>query len=660
MWPVITRHLAWEKRCFDRGGIYEGYACIWASDGLEYNGGGATHSTAYNYYHNLMAARVARLINQNPAPYEAEAARIHAALHKNLWLPSVGWYAEYKDLLGLQRVHPDAALWTLYHAIDCQASDPFQAYQCLRYIDTQIPHIPVESASGPLYLLSSSNWTPYEWSLNNVCMGENSHTALAYWQSNQPDEAYSIFKAEILDAQFMGICPGDFPNLSYYDPNRGESYRDFGDAVGITSRALIEGLFGIQPDALDHQLTLHPGFPTAWNHASIKTPDLAYAFSREKNSDRYTIAQYFPAPLVILLTIPAQSDHPEVQVDNHPAHWKNIDSSVGSPYIEIQAPAEPQTTVSLTWNGQPPARIAPEITTAQLLPPAGEIYDPQHLFSPGAAGIPPGHHTFFSHVVQNQVSWWQPINIQIPGAPNPPTQTPASTPKKSLEMIDLTRYFNDKVTQIFKNKYLSPRTPYCSLQIPTQGIGNWTSFNQTARIDDTGLRQAASPTGILILSTGLPFKTPSDPNANNIAFTSQWNNYPRQFTIPLTGTARHVYLLLAGSTNPMETHIDNGEILLTFADNSTQRIPLINPTNWAPIEQDYAVNDTTPGGNSGVSRLSLATAQLYTPHGFSRPPGGAATLLDFPIQSAKPLKSLTVHTLSNTVVIGLMSLTLER
>ena len=39
MWPVITRHLAWEKLNYDpdNDGLYDAYACIWASDALYYN-----------------------------------------------------------------------------------------------------------------------------------------------------------------------------------------------------------------------------------------------------------------------------------------------------------------------------------------------------------------------------------------------------------------------------------------------------------------------------------------------------------------------------------------------------------------------------------------------------------------------------------------------
>ena len=46
LYEVIT-----EKRNFDADddGLYDAYAAIWASDALQYSGGGVTHSSAYNY-----------------------------------------------------------------------------------------------------------------------------------------------------------------------------------------------------------------------------------------------------------------------------------------------------------------------------------------------------------------------------------------------------------------------------------------------------------------------------------------------------------------------------------------------------------------------------------------------------------------------------------
>ncbi|MFM8450943.1 MAG: glycogen debranching protein, partial [Haliscomenobacter sp.] len=46
VWPMFTRHLSWEKRNFDADGdhLYDAYCAIWASDALEYSGGGVTHT----------------------------------------------------------------------------------------------------------------------------------------------------------------------------------------------------------------------------------------------------------------------------------------------------------------------------------------------------------------------------------------------------------------------------------------------------------------------------------------------------------------------------------------------------------------------------------------------------------------------------------------
>ena len=146
MWPTIKLHLQWEKRNYDADGdgLYDAYAAIWASDALQYSGGGVTHSSAYNYRANKTATMLAKLIGEDGSMYEAEANKILSAMNKNLWLKDKGWFAENKDLMGLQLVHPAAALWTVYHTIDEGAADAKQQYQMLRYVDNYIPHIPVK------------------------------------------------------------------------------------------------------------------------------------------------------------------------------------------------------------------------------------------------------------------------------------------------------------------------------------------------------------------------------------------------------------------------------------------------------------------------------------------------------------------------------------
>ena len=101
MWPVITRHLAWEKLNYDpdNDGLYDAYACIWASDALYYNSGGVTNSSAYNYRANKTAAQLAEKIGEDPTPYRNEAEKILKAMNERLWLPGKGHWAEYQDFM---------------------------------------------------------------------------------------------------------------------------------------------------------------------------------------------------------------------------------------------------------------------------------------------------------------------------------------------------------------------------------------------------------------------------------------------------------------------------------------------------------------------------------------------------------------------------------
>ena len=270
MWPVITRHLAWEKLNYDpdNDGLYDAYACIWASDALYYNSGGVTHSSAYNYRANKTAAQLAEKIGEDPTPYRNEAEKILKAMNERLWLPGKGHWAEYQDFMGHKRVHESAAVWTIYHAIDSETANPFQAYQATRYIDTAIPHIPVTAhglKENGYATIATTNWLPYSWSVNNIAFAEVMHTALSYFQAGRAEAGYKLLKSSVLDGMYLGDSPGNFGQISFYDAARGECYRDFGDPIGVASRVLIQGLFGILPDALNQQIILRPGFPDDWD-----------------------------------------------------------------------------------------------------------------------------------------------------------------------------------------------------------------------------------------------------------------------------------------------------------------------------------------------------------------------------------------------------------
>lgn len=767
MWPTLKRHLEWEQRNFDTDddGLYDAYAAIWASDALQYSGGGVAYTSAYNYSANKMAARLARIVGADPEPYEKESEKIYTALQQKLWIPEKGIFAEYKDLLGEQLLHAQPGIWTIYHTIDEDVPSQKQALQMLDYVTTQIPHIPVKAQGldRELELVSTTNWQPYTWSVNNVALAENLHMALAYWQGGNSEKAYDLWQSAIIESMYLGASPGGFQQLSFYDAIRGELYRDFADPIGMAARSLVEGLFGIKPNALDNELVIRPGFPDEWNHASLKIPNIGVEFQKEGNTSSYSIKQDFPKPLDLKLEMGIQSESlPEITINGETVQPQWKERSYGSPKLIIEAPYSEAYEIKITEKGNqlekvdfPQKTAAGEtletkLNEAQLI----SVEDPQDILQSSDLNSgkfefndSTGNKNFFVQLKQGKHTWWEmipveilptvevsshkisgkelqitlknnsseenkaeislnsanksrekiqlqakqevqlafPLSSAVPGTNQLQLKTNEKTynlefrnwdiqalEEEQFETVDLKTIFNSKVADIFTDQYKSPRPLRPTLQLPTTGIGNWCYpwIAEEVNIDDTGLRRKAGNENQFVCPQRIPFSTPSAENTENIAFVSNWDVYPKEIEIPLSGKASHAYLLMAGSTNPMQSQMINGEIEITYQDGSTEMLALKNPENWWPIEQDYYNDDyafTTAAPQP--PRVYLKTGEVsrnfenYTNiHGYSSRgiDGGAASILDLNLDPQKTLKSLKLKARANDVVIGLMSLSLKR
>jgi len=764
MWPAMVRHMDWEKRNFKRGDLYDAYAAIWASDALQYSGGKVTHTSAYNYRANREMAKLAKLIGENPQPYEQEADAILKAMKNQLWIKDKGYFAEYKDALGNQIVHDKPGIWSIYHVSDAFILNEFEDYQNLQYINNYTPKIPVTvkgEKNKNYYTLSTTNWQPYDWSINNVALAENLQTALAYWQAGRNDEAYQLWKGNLVESMYYGISPGNFEQLSHYDAFRGELYRDFADPIGVASRTLTEGLFGVYPNLLENKISIKPGFPKNWNSAELKLPDWDYQFKRTSKKTKYLFKSKYQNPVSLKMHIPVNKSNIRwVKVNGKNVDWKIKPNSILQPIVQFETPKGKDFKIEIKYSGE---EIKNEQTdyishiseNLQLnfdsKKKIKQIYDPQELIknSPSPEGWirPTGEDgvvsskfsliqeekkgTFFVQVEQNGTTWWQPVNVDIRFpvetkwiSQKLQIQSQLSIPitgklsvngiiqtfsllknqnktveiplkylskgtnsieleyngiKQNIEITDweienrgefnnisLASKYNEKVTEIFNQKYLSPRLKVPTLQLPWQGIGNWCYPLITAQIDDSGLMNKRKNNKVDFL--GIPFLI--DKTDKNIAFASQWDNYPDSIEIPLNGKGRKIYFLMAGSTNPMQSQIVNGKITVQYTDGSTSELELKNPTNWWPIEQDlFDDNFAFEIPDDKIPyRVKLKTGELYkggtlsnysSIKGFTdrQVDGGAATILDLPIDPNKELKSVKLTAVSNDVVIGMMSAT---
>lgn len=634
MWPVIKRHLAWEKLNFDSDNdhLYDAYCCIWASDALYYSDGAVTHSSAYNYRGNLLAAKIAEKIGEDAEPYRREAEAIRKAMNERLWLEGKDAYvpsptdimtgkrtvtpnhwAEYQDKMGHQRKHADAALWSVYTPIDCGVGNPSQMYEATRYVTSHIPHIDVEIAGqehSDYQVISTSDWLPYAWSINNVASAEIMHTALAYFEAGNSAEGYRLMKSNIMDQMYLGQSPANFGQINYYDAARGECYRDFGDNVGISSRTLIQGFFGIVPQALDGKCIIRPGFPLSWDSCEVKTPYLSYKYKKVANDKAIiTVSQHFSSPLQMVARINgAKGEYTD---------YAGTTAQEQTFLVDIPQNAEEKSVLS-----------SPDNAVGTTLSASGsDAMTPESL---GLKGI--------------------------------------TSAGKNARMVDMSKAFNANVTDIFRNEYVSPRPTSTTLQIPVQGIGEWCHPTYCPEITDSVFRSLAK--GDRFEVEGIPFATPQQ--GNNIAFTSLWDNYPSSLTIKVKSQKASVaHILLAGSTNHMQTHIDNALIIARYNDGTSDTLRLIPPFNYCPIEQDYYVDgkafqtvEPRPVricfGTGTVSRDQGTALSIKPDEVYGREiPGGAAQMLSMPLCPTKKLQSFSLVPVANDIVVGIMGITLR-
>ncbi|WP_312765573.1 DUF4450 domain-containing protein [Epilithonimonas sp.] len=749
MWPTMVSHMDWEKRNFKRGNLYDAYAAIWASDALQYSGGKVTHTSAYNYRANREMAKLAKIIGENPQPYKQEADAILKAMKNELWIKNKGYFSEFKDALGNQIVHDKPGIWSIYHVSDAFILNEFEDYQNLQYINNYTPKIPitVKGADNKDYFtLATTNWQPYDWSINNVALAENLQTALAYWQAGRNEDAYQLWKGNLVESMYYGISPGNFEQLSHYDAFRGELYRDFADPIGVASRTLTEGLFGVYPNLLENKISIKPGFPKDWNSAELKLPDWDYQFKRTSKKTEYLFNSKYQIPVSLEMQIPVNySNIKSVKVNGKNVDWKIKPNSILQPIIQFETPKGKDFKIEINYSVEELKNEQTDFTNyisenLQLnfdsKKKIKDILDPQELVKNRNGNQfnliqEERKGTFFVQVEQNGITWWQPVNVDIrfpletkwvnkklqiqSKSSNPingkltvnslnktfsiqknqdtSIEIPANYLSKgtnSIELeyneikqnieitdweienqgqfinISLASKYNEKVTEIFNQKYLSPRLKVPTLQLPWQGIGNWCYPLITAHIDDSGLMSKRKNNKVDFL--GIPFLI--DKSDKNIAFASQWDNYPHSIEIPLNGKGKKMYFLMAGSTNPMQSQIVNGTITVHYVDGSTSELELKNPTNWWPIEQDlFDDNFAFEIPDDKIPyRVKLKTGELYKGGSLSKyssikgftdrqVDGGSATILDLPIDPNKELKSVKLKAVSNDVVIGMMSAT---
>ena len=696
---ALTLHAEWASAVFDAdgNGLFSSYINTWPTDSQWYNGAETVEETAYMYRVQLALRDLALRSGDAAAAATANAAATQISdAFSALWLSGSGHPAAGIEEGGHRRLRPDAWLYSIFLPIEASLLTFEQVAQALHYSEWGLERLGVSCDDSNINVTCAevcvtSNWVPSMWSVRQLWSGDNYALALAYAFAGMGDEMFKILKGTLSRDMLQSAIPGQAGG-----PNGGT---DFNDAVHPMARALIEGLFGYRPDYPNNIVVIAPTLPSTWANFSFFGADVTLDFFAQLGSVQLSVTLTRPVEL-LEVRIPLLADAGmcaiqtlgDVIINGAPQHstWTSrIEANWGQPLLIVRITAAgtfliSNISISQTTLGAIPcgdlssiyANTTEGLSLTLALPSSRNITlfnfsDPQSIFVEGSAEITESgiignvaNGTKGVHAVigYSQTSGGLPFAtiFKITIAPSAPPPLPPPTPLPSATWAFIPITPNADVTQIYKpNTYLSPRPQTCGVRIGTDGYSAW-SFTywgtKTPIVDLSNVANITVSTGVIKTSQGARFLFSDEPAGGaNIQFASLWDNYPAvtNVSIPTTSLpgATISYVLVAGSTNPMQTLLPNAVLRFYYDDSTFDMIELIPPHNFWSLSiwgVDYdIINDrfTMPNGEPPDVRLgNNCRAMVYAQV----------------IPEGRVLLNVELEVLSQEVVIGLIAVSLAK
>ena len=661
--PALELHLEYLRDCFDPDGdgLYESYANTWPTDNQWYNGGGTAEETAYAYNSEKAALKLAQRAGDQKAAaaHEAQLKKIRRAFLDGLWVPSSGHVGAYREQLGAQRLHESSWLYSTFCPIDAGLLDTEQAAQALYYTEWGLERMQMPYGGEECW---PSDWVPSIWSLREMWPGDNYQLALAYYQTGLGSEGWKLLRGTFPEQMFFGRVPGDLGHPA--------GATDFNDCASMFCRTVVEGLFGYVPDYPDGVVKIRPQLPVEWDHASIQTPDVKISFRKSENTAHYEVELTQPCALTLTLPVRAKKIV-AVTVNGQAADWK-LEPGFGESLVKVKVSKIDHAVVEVTsqnplpfydavqTSGNSGDEIKLDANNAKIV----EYNDPQGVLTEakiqdgiltGTLTTNAGDHLVFARAQIGEVQQWRQFKIEVTDLHAEAARAAKlvqEIPKEARwECLDLQNIFNGDVRGIFKQKYLSPRPNTCSLRIAEDGYSTWQMMldkkNHPPEITLGNVPRMLAQTNRLATTQGVPFYWGG--GATNIAFTSQWDNWPRQVIVPVNRSGEAIWFLVCGSSNPMQVRIANAELRMKYADGVVEKLELAPPFNfWSLCPMGGCDYDYTRDAFC-LPKVPPATVQLGD--------NCRAMLLNWRLRPGVKLESVTLETLSPEVVIGLMGVT---
>jgi len=662
--PALELHTEWLKDCFDPDddGLYESYINTLPTDSVWYNGGGSAEASSYAYTAHRAASDMARRAGDMLAAdrHQAQAVKIQHAMRELLWLPERGHFGLYREKGGHGRVHADAWLYSVFLPIDAGLTTPIEALESLYYTEWDLERIRLPFGGE---LCQLSNWVPWKWSVRDMFGGDLFALALAYFQTGLGDAGYEVLEGAMLESAYASAVPGGFSHIG--------AATDFGDNVHTFARTVVEGLYGYAPDYPNGVVRLQPAFPSRWPSASITTPDFSFVFRQEGDTDLYQLKLTKAA--AVDFRLPVRADKIRRLTLNGTQVTPETEPAFGHTWLRLSAPAGETFTIAIELGkrvaqSEPVAvsgRVGDSVSLKVTAGQPVEWRDLQHVLesSTDQTSTPisrlaakPGHHLILARCICGELQRWQVFKVRITDPAGDVTrvaQTPRTPGERAeWQCLDLAPQFNGDIRTIFSQQYLSPRPDTCSVHLGTDGYSAWTFpyWNLSApKVELDAVGKLTDAGGRIVTPSRVAFTRFTDDR--NVAFTSLWDNWPTSVEVPVNQSAATIWLLVCGTTFPMQTRIANAEFRFRYADGVIEKLELIPPYNFWMLSswggEDYSYeHDAFCLPDEPPPQVQLGS-------------NCRAMVLSWKLRLGVKLETVTLETLSQDVVIGLMGLSLE-
>lgn len=639
--------LDWEERIFDYDGdgLYQNFLNTWISDGHSYHGAGCAQASAYNYRANVVMAKIAKKLGKSDKVFLDRAEKIKKAVNEKLWIADSGVIAESLDTMGNCMLHPSPELSTTYLAIDCDVVDELKAYAMLKFTEREIKSITTPVSGGRLSY--SSNWYPKKYSTCGIFPAENAHLALTYFKLGLKEEGKKLLDG-IVDCYFTGKNPGMAAHVQSELCASDYGDLDFTDVSSTYLRAVVEGLFGIRFDKLDERVTIAPGFPADWEHASISLKDISLRYDAMGEEAFYEVCCDSPYRKVLRIPMGA-ADVECVMLDGEPVDY-TVKAAPNGCFLMVETDKVGRFQLRVMYGNTPVptlqymnkvmggSEICFEVSGGELVEVRDLTETLEEITVVGNTVYAKvknsaGFHTAFFRVRSGEYEAWLAADYEVPEK----KQAQAPIEDKPFDPVDISKYFNCEMMKIHEQEYLSPRPEGYSIGVFANGRYAW-EWNHCGHnalcADDSKLRAAG---GSVTTRSGIKFLTPAQ--GENVACVSLWDNFPTQLSIPLEGCGQELALMFISSTNCMQTQVENVRITVEYADGTITAAKLVYPDSiddWMvpALQKENEIFYFSDFNHATVKRLRL--------------------------DSAKKLASVKVEAIANEVIMGVMGVSIKR